>query len=366
MDNSQDSSVQNPVPSSPAMQPPQAPGQPAGVPGYPLPADAAAANAPLAYAPVYSAPPPPPALPDRDARRVFNRIGLAMALFIVIQQVVVAVVYTLVSQMAPQLMETGWFTWVVSYVPLYFVAFPVFLAVIAKMPTYSLASSQPRRLTPLAFARLLAASIAIYYIFNLITVYASYLVEQARGTGIAGPADIILNSNPWVNLFFVCGVAPIMEEIIFRQLLYKRLAGFGGGVAVMVSALLFGLLHPNLYQFFYAFLLGILFGGLRYFTGKLWPCILLHMVINFTGSGLSLILISYFGHQAATVWSVVLLAATVVGIVIIAHWLIARRKSFVLEPGVYAKPRTSVIFLNVGMVLYIGFIVVMMAATLLV
>ena len=133
----------------------------------------------------------------------------------------------------------------------------------------------------------------------------------------------------------------------------------------MVSALLFGLLHPNLYQFFYAFLLGILFGGLRYFTGKLWPCILLHMVINFTGSGLSLILINYFGHQAATVWSIVLMAATVVGIVIIAHWLIARRKGFVLEPGVYAKPRTSVIFLNVGMVLYIGFIVVMMAATLL-
>lgn len=293
-----------------------------------------------------------PKMPPKDASRVFSRIGLAMFVFIAVQQIAVSVLFGFVQQFAPHLQNTGWFTWVISYVPLYFVAFPVFLAIIAKMPTYNLSAPFLRRFSPLAFLRLLLASIAIFYIFNLITVLSSFLIEKVRGKGISGPADAIINSNPWVNLFFVCIVAPFMEEFIFRQLLYKRVAFFGGKVAVFVTGLLFGLLHPNLYQLIYATLLGFVFGGIRYFTGKLWPCILLHMSANFMGSGAALLIYNYFGETATVYWGILLILATVIGTFIIARWFYKSKKTFVLQGGIYATPGKKVIFLNVGMMLY--------------
>lgn len=304
------------------------------------------------------------ALPRRDAVRVFSRIGLAMALFIFIQQAVASIAYYVVAITAPQLMLTGWFTWVISYVPLYCVAFPVFWLVIKNLPQHDLGPVQPRRMTPLTFVRTYLVCVASFYIFNLITVYASALLEEATGSGIAGPAETMLQSNPWVNLFFVCVVAPVMEEIIFRQMMYKRLIAFGGKVFILFSSLMFALLHPNLYQLVYAFLIGLVLAGVRYFTNKLWPCILLHVVINFSGSGGSLLLLYYAGEEAVKIWQYVLIAFTVMGIAVAAWWLIRRRRYFVPDPGLYASPGARAMILNPGVILYMAMILALIVMTL--
>ena len=51
----------------------------------------------------------------------------------------------------------------------------------------------------------------------------------------------------------------------------------------MLSAVCFGLLHQNFFQFFYALGLGLLMGYLYVRTGKLRYTILLHAIINFMG-----------------------------------------------------------------------------------
>jgi membrane protease YdiL (CAAX protease family) len=52
----------------------------------------------------------------------------------------------------------------------------------------------------------------------------------------------------------------------------------------MLSAVTFGLLHMNLYQFFYAFALGLVFAYIYLRTGRLRYTAILHAVINFMGS----------------------------------------------------------------------------------
>ena len=82
-------------------------------------------------------------------------------------------------------------------------------------------------------------------------------------------------------------LAPIIEEYIFRKQFIDRMNVYGGGLAVVTSALMFGLFHGNLSQLFYAFALGLVFGYIYLKTGRLRYCVGLHMLINFLGSVLA-------------------------------------------------------------------------------
>lgn len=78
-----------------------------------------------------------------------------------------------------------------------------------------------------------------------------------------------------------CLLAPLFEEMMFRGIL---LAGFlrryPRGQAIAYSALFFGAAHLNLYQFFLAFLLGLMLGWLYERSRSLLPCIALHAAVN--------------------------------------------------------------------------------------
>ena len=84
------------------------------------------------------------------------------------------------------------------------------------------------------------------------------------------------------GLFFVAVVvmAPVLEEVIFRGLI---LSGFrrrlGPGAAIVVSALLFALVHPPS-TYFPIFWLGLLFGWIYVYTRNLLVPMALHALHN--------------------------------------------------------------------------------------
>ena len=54
-------------------------------------------------------------------------------------------------------------------------------------------------------------------------------------------------------------ITPLAEELLYRQLMLKRLReSFGRWMAIVASALIFGVMHMNLVQTVYAFVLGLL------------------------------------------------------------------------------------------------------------
>jgi len=83
------------------------------------------------------------------------------------------------------------------------------------------------------------------------------------------------------SLAVMAGLAPLVEESIFRGLLYGWLAGrWGGAVAWIASSLAFAAAHMELAHVILVLPLGLWFGWLRWRTGSLWPSLVAHIMNN--------------------------------------------------------------------------------------
>ena len=76
-------------------------------------------------------------------------------------------------------------------------------------------------------------------------------------------------------------IAPIAEELMFRGYLLDSIRKMHGDwFAVVISALLFGIVHFEPYTIGMAAIGGLIYGYVRVKTGSLWPSIIGHMIWN--------------------------------------------------------------------------------------
>lgn len=79
-------------------------------------------------------------------------------------------------------------------------------------------------------------------------------------------------------------LAPVAEEMVFRGAILRTLLKLFDNrwhwIAILISALLFGLIHGNDAQFVHALLIGLLLGWTYYRTDSIIPGIVLHWVNN--------------------------------------------------------------------------------------
>ena len=76
-------------------------------------------------------------------------------------------------------------------------------------------------------------------------------------------------------------VAPVIEEFLFRGILFRAMKrSFGVGPALVISSILFGLVHQNVLSFVPLTFLGIILSLSYEHTGDLRTCILIHAFFN--------------------------------------------------------------------------------------
>lgn len=91
----------------------------------------------------------------------------------------------------------------------------------------------------------------------------------------------IVTTGNIVLTFIVAGViAPISEEIMFRNFVYDSAKKAGVKYAILFSALSFGIAHGNIIQGAYAFLFGLIFAMEDTKKENLLPSIIMHITIN--------------------------------------------------------------------------------------
>lgn len=142
-----------------------------------------------------------------------------------------------------------------------------------------------RPLTVRLLVRWFVIGIGLMWVGSLIGSWLNDLVYQIANLETVDLVTETFNEMPLVVMLLgACVLGPLCEELLFRGLIAGRLARYGQKPAAFISALLFGLYHANLSQFFYAFLLGLLLAYAYFYTGKLKTSVVLHMLFNFYGS----------------------------------------------------------------------------------
>ena len=313
-------------------------------------------------------------MPDtKIAKRDFSRIG--MALFVIgivttVLQVLFSVLWNIFTINSP-IATAEWATWILTFAPMYLIAVPIGIAMMRRVPVES---QQPSKLSGKRFWSLMVMCLPVMYIGNIIGTLLSFILSG----GTAENALLtMIDGNLLYTFVFAVLVAPVVEEYIFRKQIIDRLGKHGEKTAILFSALTFGLFHMNLFQFFYAFGLGVLFAYVYIRTKKLQYPILMHMLINFQGSILapwviskldvealeqltagefdtSLLIEMLPGLSVYLIYSVLLMAGVVVGLIL----LINSWKKRQIHPA--AQPvSVKTVWCNVGMILFTIFCVLM-------
>lgn len=88
-----------------------------------------------------------------------------------------------------------------------------------------------------------------------------------------------------VNLFMIAVIPAIGEELLFRGLIQRHLSESFKNVhiAIIVTAVIFSLVHMQIYSFLPRFFLGIVLGYLLFIGKSIWYPIIAHFINNALG-----------------------------------------------------------------------------------
>lgn len=218
---------------------------------------------------------------NKSIRRIFSRIGFSLCVMLVI-----SVVLQLLWVNIPVLFlgTENWFTssswglWIGSFVPLYLIAIPVGLLIIRKLPAET---TDGEKFSVRQLLTFIPICMCLMYAGNLVGTILSFVLSKGQAQNSL--LNYAMDTNP-LKIPVVVIFGPMIEELVFRKIIIDRTRVYGEKTAVIFSAFLFALFHQNLYQFFYAFALGLVFGYVYIRSSRLHYTIILHAIINFLGS----------------------------------------------------------------------------------
>ena len=125
------------------------------------------------------------------------------------------------------------------------------------------------------------AGIIVYLITIFVATFFSAILALF---GYENSSSGVMTSYPfWLLILelFVSAVLPgICEEVAHRGMLLNGYKKTGVKRAIILSGLLFGLMHLNIEQFFYATIIGVFFGFVAYFTDSIFPTMIMHFTNN--------------------------------------------------------------------------------------
>lgn len=124
--------------------------------------------------------------------------------------------------------------------------------------------------------------IAINYVASILSDAGDMLFHRA-GLLDSAAVTYAITDDPLNNLLvlFALVIFPaFMEEFAFRGIIAGRLGLYNKGMAVVVSALLFGLIHMTAEQIPFAVCAGLLLGYIYLKTQSIWSVVIIHAANN--------------------------------------------------------------------------------------
>jgi membrane protease YdiL (CAAX protease family) len=128
-------------------------------------------------------------------------------------------------------------------------------------------------------------TLLVMFIISRVTGGQTFIEDLFRPTVMEPSTNIV---NVLATVFMLVVIAPVVEEFWMRGVVYDALKPYGAGMAIIISSVLFGLMHGSMYMLFYTTALGFALGYVRYATGSLFAVTVLHALVNAVAAGILL------------------------------------------------------------------------------
>lgn len=310
---------------------------------------------------------------NTNPKRIFSRLGLGLfAMMFTIYAIQIGSIKILTSYfpvLFTRLAIQPWFNWGLTFLSFHVIGFAVFYFMTKNIPVEEKAAPNKMGFKQMLIVFLIC--MATTYLFNYFSLFINYIIGLLKS--MLGGSPVIINplnsavssSGIIYTILVACISAPIVEELIFRKIMLDRLRPFGDKTAIWVTSLMFGLMHGNLSQFFYAVALGLIFAFIAVRTNTIRYTIILHIAINLFGS---VILPSLAASQSSILiglFFILFFSFLISGIVL---FFISRKRIYLEDAITPLNPRTRfrTIYGNIGMILYIVLCLIMFISVILV
>lgn len=308
----------------------------------------------------------------KTARHCFSILGCAVLLLLAGQ----LAVSLLVDKCMPLFFPAGgyptWLPLLIAYLAFFGIVFPLAALLLRRLLA---AAPEKGNIRARHFFAFLPILFLCSFVGSQLSQWLVALLADAFGLQTGSALGTLLLTHPLVMVFILLVAAPLCEEWFFRKLLLDRACIYGEKLAIFVSALLFACYHTSIYQFFYAFFVGLIFGYLYLRTGRLWVTALMHAIYNLVciilpyvmlrfgifgafmeaetvDEQIAVILANPVGAAVACVYGFICLGLLIGGCLLLGKY---RKKVFFKPAACPLPPDTegAAAFVNVGMLLCI-------------
>lgn len=324
----------------------------------------------------------------KQTRRHFSKLGLMFFLGTLLINIVQIIAVAVANIIDPTLLSETTTYMLITMLPMYLIAMPLMALMIRTVPASDKIEEKKMSVGQWILSFLICYG--LMYLSNYIGNTLTTIISTIKGTPVTNTINtIITSSSIWCNFIIMVIFAPITEELLFRKMLIDRTRKYGDCVSILISGVMFGLFHGNLNQFVYAFALGMCYAFIYLKTGRVRYTIYLHMLNNFLGSVLGMIVLKAVGNELVDIsddfeammvymsdhmaqvlilmlYMFALFAVAITGIVL--FFVNLKKIKMQIVPGEVTIPkgkRFTTTVLNVGMALFFIFWIIMIIVQLL-
>ncbi len=177
-----------------------------------------------------------------------------------------------------------------SYITTFLIQIVVMFAIPLLMYSLLVTKNVKQTFRDFGFKKISASALIISVILGFVLYFINTFVANATQTiisllgfeNIGTPTTVEFNYSMLLQEFLLTAVLPgFCEEILHRGLVLNAGKKYANPrFCLLASSILFGLMHMNINQFFYATILGCLMGYASLASGSIYPSMIIHFMNN--------------------------------------------------------------------------------------
>ncbi len=291
---------------------------------------------------------------EDDMKKTFTYVGLSYSVLLIVNIVLVILLRYVFPDVREAITGNNVSKILVGVLPNWLISYPLLVVLLRRKP-----SEKPER-HDLGFFELImyiAISFGIVFCANLTGLGVVQVIQKISGYTLINPTDELLkDQNAMLLVVMVALIGPILEEIVFRKLLIDAIGRYNAGVAVIISGVVFGIIHSNISQFFYTLAFGLFLGFIYLKTGRLLYTIIMHVSVNLFFGTMSTILKRFTETELGTMifglYGLALITIAITGIVLffvnLKKFKLNNDRDMIKKANAY-----KIAFSNVGIIIFI-------------